>query len=349
MSSGVRAAILGASGVVGQRFCELLSDHPFFGPPDLYASERSAGRRLRDAVTIPDARISGELLETGMSAVDVSAVKKERYDIIFSALPSKAAGDVETELAASGCMVFTNASPNRMRPDVPLVVPEVNHDHLSMVIGGGGCIVANGNCSAIGLAMGLAPLRGFGIRGVEVTTLQALSGAGYPGVPSLDALSNVIPYIDAEEEKLREEIPKMFGVLDGRTIKSARMEVNATCTRVPVREGHTECATVTLDRKTDEEEVAAAFTGFRSLPQERSLPTAPEAPVIFRRELDRPQPLLDVNAGSPPRARGMAATVGRLRVTGSTVRFVILTHNTIRGAAGGSVLNAEVVHCLGGI
>ncbi|MBX8636889.1 MAG: aspartate-semialdehyde dehydrogenase [Thermoplasmata archaeon] len=349
VSSSIRSAVLGASGVVGQRFCELLSGHPFFSPPDLYSSEKSGGRKLRDVLTIPEPRISDELLECRIETIDLPSIKREKYDIIFSALPTKVAGDLELELAGAGGRVFTNASPNRMRSDVPLVVPEVNHEHLSMVIGGGGFIVANGNCSAIGLAMGLKPLQPFGIRSVEVTTLQALSGAGYPGVPSLDALSNVIPYIDAEEEKLTEEIPKMFGSIDGRTIRNASMDVNATCTRVPVRDGHTESVTVILESSVDEDAVAAAFTNFRSLPQEFSLPTAPEVPVILRRENNRPQPLLDVNAGEPSRARGMAATVGRLRVKGNAVRFVILTHNTIRGAAGGSVLNAEIVHKLGGV
>ena len=349
MSDRLRTAVLGASGVVGQRFCELLSAHPFFAPPDLYGSERSGGKRLCEVLTIPEARISGELLESRIAPADAAAVRKGGYDIIFSALPTKIAGDMELELAAAGCRVFTNASPNRMRRDVPLVVPEVNHDHLSMVKGGGGFIVANGNCSAIGLALGLKPLQQFGIRSVEVTTLQALSGAGYPGVPSLDALSNVIPYIADEEEKLREEIPKMFGTVESGTVKSASMEVNATCTRVPVREGHTESVTAVLESGPSADAVAAAFTNFRSLPQELSLPTAPAVPVILTRENGRPQPLLDVNAGEPDRARGMAATVGRLRVAGNTVRFVVLTHNTIRGAAGGSVLNAEIVHRQGGV
>lgn len=347
--SKLRVAVLGASGVVGQRFCEMLSDHPYFSLPDLYSSEKSSGRRLGDIVTVPEARISSEVLESRIRAIDAKTVKNEQYDIIFSALPTNVAGDLELALAAGGNRIFTNASPNRMRPGVPLVVPEVNHGHLSIVGGTGGFIVANGNCSAIGLAMGLKPLEQFGIHGVEVTTLQALSGAGYPGVPSLDALSNVIPFIDSEEEKLKEEIPKMFGTIDGKTIKSAAMEVNATCTRVPVREGHTESVTVILESAVSENEVAAAFSDFRSLPQELSLPSAPAKPVIFRHESNRPQPLLDVNAGEPQRARGMAATVGRLRVSGKTVRFVILTHNTIRGAAGGSVLNAEIMHRLGGV
>lgn len=342
--SKLRTAVLGAGGIVGQRFCEMLSSHPYFDIPDIYGSERSAGRPLSEVVILPEHRIGEELLQMKMKALTEEAVKREKYDVIFSALPSDAALRFEEDLCSSGNRVFTNASPNRMKPNVPLVVPEVNHEHLSAVEGRKGFIVANGNCSAIGLAMGLKPLERFGLRSVEVTTLQALSGAGYPGVPSLDASGNVIPFIDSEEEKLQQEIPKMFGNRASGEILPSGIIVRATCTRVPVRDGHMESVTVQLGQAVTFPEVADAFSSFRSLPQELSLPSAPLRPVILRMERNRPQPLLDVNAGEPFSARGMAATVGRLRVEGSTVRFVILTHNTIRGAAGGSLLNAEIMH-----
>lgn len=341
-----RVAVLGASGMVGQRFCEMLSDHPFFDLPALYASERSGGRKLNDVLLLPEPRISQELLDAKIEALDINAITAERFDIIFSALPTAVAKEVEGELRKRGQRIFTNASPYRMEKDVPLVVPEVNHEHLDLVRDSG-FIVANGNCSAIGLALGLKPLQPLGISRVEVTTLQALSGAGYPGVPSLDALSNVIPYIDGEEEKLEREVPKMLGTVENGAIKPAPISIRATCTRVPVREGHLESVSVDVERDTDEREVEELFSNFRSLPQELQLPSAPRRPIIVSSSHLRPQPALDVNAGEPQRARGMAATVGRVRVRGRNVRFIILSHNTIRGAAGGSVLNAELMHSRG--
>ena len=345
--SKLRTAVLGASGMVGQRFCEMLSGHPFFDVPSIYASERSGGKILSDAISIPEPRISDELLRSRIEPLDTGVIAREKYDAVFSALPSSAASAVEIEMMSMGCRIFTNASPNRMRPDVPLVVPEVNHEHLELVKERKGFIVANGNCSSIGLAMGLKPIDSLGLKRVEVTTMQALSGAGYPGVPSMDSAANVLPFIDAEEEKLAQEIPKMLGSLANGSLRPSGVVVNATCTRVPVRDGHMESVMVETERSPDAAEVEEMFRSFTSLPQEMSLPTAPSRPVIYRKENNRPQPLLDVNAGSPARARGMAATVGRLRVQPHMVRFMILTHNTIRGAAGGSVLNAELLHAKG--
>ncbi len=345
--STLRAAVLGASGMVGQRFCEMLSDHPYFDLPALYGSEKGGERTVSDVLTIPDSRISEELLSARIMPFDLEAVASEKYDAVFSALPTDVAAASEVELMRRGCRLFTNASPNRMRSDVPLVVPEVNHEHLSMVEGKNGFIVANGNCSSIGLAMGLKPIAALGLRSVVVTTMQALSGAGYPGVPSLDSSANIVPFIDSEEEKMSQEIPKMLGSLEDGSVRRSSVEVSATCTRVPVRDGHMESVTVRVGRETDAAQIAGLFNSFTSLPQRLSLPSAPARPVICRHEKNRPQPLLDVNAGSPERARGMAATVGRIRVEGERVRFIILTHNTIRGAAGGSVLNAEILHSKG--
>lgn len=342
-----RTAVLGASGLVGQRFCEMLSGHPWFDEPDLYASERSGGKHLKDVLLLRGERISDSLLDAVIHPLDTGRIISEGYDVVFSALPTLVAREVEGQLRRGGTHVFTNASPFRMSPDVPLVVPEVNADHLALTERMDGFIVANGNCSAIGLALGLKPLAPLGIRSVEVTTMQALSGAGYPGVPSLDAISNIIPYIEGEEEKLRNEIPKMLGVFDGKGIVPADMHVSATCTRVPVRDGHMESVVVDVEQDTDVQEVEQLFSSFRSIPQELGLPTAPLKPIIVHSSMSRPQPALDAEAGEPERARGMAASVGRVRVGGRCVRFIILTHNTIRGAAGGSVLNAEIMHARG--
>ncbi|MEM3852036.1 MAG: aspartate-semialdehyde dehydrogenase [Methanomassiliicoccales archaeon] len=336
----LKVAVLGASGMVGQRFCEMLSSHPYFTVGGLYASEKSGGRKLRDALLLPEPRIDDELAEMEMQPLNVAEIVNEQYDAIFSALPTSIAGPVEEELRSAGGAVFTNASPHRMEKDVPLVVPEVNCEHL-LNVHRPGFIVANGNCSAIGLALTLKPLLPLGLKHVEVTTLQALSGAGYPGVASLDAVGNVIPHIQSEEEKLAAEIPKMLGAFMGDSYTPHPVSVDATCTRVPVRDGHLESVCVEVEKGTDLEEVRSLFSSFRSQPQELGLPSAPSKPVIVAEGMNRPQPLLDVYNGTPERARGMAATVGRIRVSGRLIRYVALTHNTIRGAAGGSVLNAE--------
>ncbi|WP_188680197.1 aspartate-semialdehyde dehydrogenase [Thermogymnomonas acidicola] len=340
MSDRLRCAVLGATGLVGQRFCQLLSGHPMFEEPDLYGSERSENERLRDRLKLADRPVSGDLLEKEIKRLDTDVVIREHYDAVFSALPTEVAGQVESRLRNGGVTVFTNASPHRMDPDVPLVVPEVNPEHLRLA-SNRGSIIANGNCSTIGLVLTLAPLVRFGIERVSVVTMQALSGAGYPGVPSLDALSNIVPYIKNEEEKLRAEPRKMLGRLKSGAIEPWDVEVSPFCTRVPVREGHFEVVEVTFREEQDLPEIVSSMEGFRGLPQEKRLPTAPERPIIVRNEPDRPQPVLDVDAGSPDRARGMAVTVGRLSYGGRRLRYSLLVHNTIRGAAGAAVLLAE--------
>lgn len=339
---GKRTALLGASGLVGQRFCQLLTGHPLFDEPDLYSWQRSENKRLSDVLKVPGETISEGLREQKLIALDTDMILKEDYDLIFSAVPSSMANNVELELSSHGARVFTNSGMNRMRDDVPIIVPEVNDSHFSLVEGRDGYIVANGNCSSIGLAIPLKPLMEFRPEHVEVTTMQALSGAGYPGVPALDALSNIVPYIESEEQKMMAEVPKILGTyVDGR-ISSKNMSIDATCTRVPVAEGHTESVAVTFEDKVEYESIVSSLESFSGNPQEYALPTAPERPIIVRRDKDRPQPALDLWNGSPDRARGMAVTVGRIRVRGNTARFVTLSHNTIRGAAGGSVLNAEL-------
>lgn len=342
-----RVAVIGASGLVGQRFCQLLSDHPYFGEPDLYSWQRSESKSLGEILKVPPETVSANLLERKMNVMDLDTILREDYDAIFSAIPSSLDHNIELELADRGAKIFTNSGMNRMRDDVPIVVPEVNDSHFSILEGKDGFIVANGNCSSIGLALPLRPLMNLGLEHVDVTTMQALSGAGYPGVPSLDAVSNLVPYIPSEEEKISAEVPKMLGEAGNGGIRNSGIVVDATCTRVPVREGHTESVTLRLKESTDVDTVRNAMKKFRGTPQKLNLPTAPVQPIIVENSPDRPQPAMDLWRGSPARARGMAVTVGRLRVRENEVRFVTLSHNTIRGAAGGSVLNAELLYSRG--
>lgn len=338
-----KAAVLGATGTVGQRFISLLAGHPYFDLVALTGSDRSVGKRYGEAVhwLLPQDMPAGvaemEILPTDGS-VDA--------EICFSALPADAAEAHEAELAASGHHVFTNASTHRMDPDVPLLLAEVNFDHVRALERQRrerkwtGSIVANGNCTAIHLNLALAPLhRDFGIERAVVTTMQALSGASYPGVPSLDALDNVVPFIASEEEKVIEETNKFQGEWDGKAFVPAGIPMSVHCNRVTVRDGHTETVSLTLRGDPSVDDVKRSLRAFRGRPQERKLPTAPDHPILVREERDRPQPVLDRDA-----EKGMASTVGRVRedpVLG--MKFVVLGHNTIRGAAGASVLNAELL------
>jgi aspartate-semialdehyde dehydrogenase len=268
-------------------------------------------------------------------------------DLVFSALPGSVAGPVEEEFAAAGYGVFSNASAHRQDPDVPLLIPEVNPDHLSLIATqrarrgwGRGFIITNPNCSAVMLTMALAPLQDvFGVRSVVVNTMQGLSGAGYPGVPSLDALDNVIPFIGGEEDKLALEPRKMLGKVRDGGVDFADFAISAHCNRVPVREGHLETVSVALENPAEPDEIPVAWRDWRPLPQQLNLPTAPRPPLVVRTEPDRPQTRLDRDAG-----RGMVVSVGRVRVCDVLdIKFVVLGHNTIRGAAGASVLNAELM------
>jgi aspartate-semialdehyde dehydrogenase len=345
--------ILGATGMVGQRFIQLLSNHPWFEIAWLAASDRSAGKAYAEACkwkldTPLPARIAAMTLQPNVpegSAVDLPK-------IIFAALDADIARELEPKFAAAGCAVISNSSAFRMTADVPLVVPEVNADHLALIEaqssrkengGRGGYIVTNPNCSAIGLVLALKPLEErFGIESLFVSTMQAVSGAGYPGVASLDILGNVVPFIKNEEEKLQEEVGKLLGRLDGRKIELLDAKVSAHCNRVAVEDGHTECVSIKLKKKATREEIIAAWSEFLPL-EGQHLPTAPEQPVEYDAGVDRPQPRLDRMRG-----HGMAATVGRLReCTLLDWKFVVLSHNTIRGAAGAAVLNAEVLALLG--
>lgn len=344
----MRAAILGATGMVGQRFIEALIDHPYFEVSALVASARREGGKYVDTgrwkLETPLPERVGELK---LISPDADKIASTGVRIAFSALPSDVATQLETDLAANGIAVFSNTASHRMDQQVPLLVPEVNPETVEMVSGKRGFIVTNANCSTTGLVLPLKVLQPLGIRRVFVATYQAISGAGYPGVPSLDILANVIPYIGKEEEKMQGEAKKILGVYDTATkrVKNADFEVHASCVRVPAVDGHLEAVEVEVAEKRSEEEIVDLFENFESPAEVLDLPTAPKRPVIYRREPDRPQHRYDVNAGEPcERAWGMAVSVGRVRVMGSFVRFILLSHNTRRGAAPGSVLNAELAY-----
>jgi aspartate-semialdehyde dehydrogenase len=343
----IPVAVLGATGMVGQRFIELLQGHPWFELVALAASEQRAGRPYAE---IAQWRLPGGDMPASVAALPVTACKPDalpgNVKIVFSALPGEVAGEVEADFARAGVAVFSNAKNYRMEPDVPLLIPEVNADHAAAVVeqrkrrGWPGSIITNANCSATPLVMALKPLQqAFGVRKVMVTTLQAISGAGYPGLPSYDILDNAIPYIGGEEEKVESETRKMLGSWsEGNGFADAPMLVSAQCNRVATREGHLECASVELEREVDAQEIMAAWEHYVPLSQQLQLPSAPQHALIYRHEHNRPQTLLDRDAG-----RGMSVTLGRLRRCPIlSYKFVLLGHNTIRGAAGGSILNAEL-------
>ncbi|MGH9340618.1 MAG: aspartate-semialdehyde dehydrogenase [Acidobacteriota bacterium] len=339
----VPVGVLGATGAVGQKFIKLLEDHPWFEVREIAASERSAGSRYEDVVAWKQ---SSAIPEKIRSIVIKPCQPNLDCRIVFSGLDASVAGDVEKAFAHRGYWVFSNARNHRMDPDVPLVIAELNADHLDVIPhqqrkrGWTGAIITNSNCSAMVLALSLGPLhRSFGLDAVQVVTFQAISGAGYPGVPSLDILSNVIPFISGEEEKLESETQKILGRLDGDTIRSTDFTVSAQANRVPVEEGHLECVSVRFRRKPPLDDIIRCWQEFRGQAQELELPSAPERPVVFMPEKDRPQPRLDVL-----KYEGMSSLVGRVRACPILdVKYVVLGHNTIRGAAGASILNAELV------
>ncbi|HXT34432.1 MAG TPA: aspartate-semialdehyde dehydrogenase [Chloroflexota bacterium] len=347
MSERIPAAVLGATGMVGQYFISLLANHPWFCLESVVASDRSAGRRYQDACRW---LLGSEMPEQArdLTVSPLGAPLDAR--LVFSALPSDVAGETEIEYARRGHLVFSNAGSHRMDPLVPLMVPEVNAEHAALlrdqrrVKGWSGYIVTNPNCSAAVLVTALAPLhQAFGVRKVAVTTLQALSGAGYPGVSSLDILDNAIPYIGGEEAKLESEPLKMLGRYRDGAIEPAEFVLSAHCNRIATRDGHLECVSLTLEGAPSLEAITEILRSFRALPQELALPTAPMHPIIVREEQDRPQTRLDRDQGN-----GMAVSVGRIRpcpILG--IKFVALGSNTMRGAAGGSMLNAELLKVRG--
>jgi len=339
----IPVAVLGATGSVGQRFVSLLARHPWFRIHALTASERSAGVPYRQAARwVQQVPIPPEVAE--MVVAETRPPIGPR--VIFSALDAAVAGPVEAELADRGHLVISNARNHRMDPTVPLLVPEVNPDHLGLLArqrreGG---IITNPNCSTIGLTMALRPIHdAFGIRSVRVVTLQAVSGAGIPGVSSMEIVDNVIPHISGEEEKLETETLKILGTLGGGGVVPAAIRVAAQCNRVPVVDGHTACVWVELERDWSPAEVREALEGFVGDPQRRALPSAPARPIVVVTGEDHPQPRLHRDAGG-----GMGVSVGRLRRSAmGELTFVTVSHNTIRGAAGGAILCGELALDMG--
>jgi len=339
----IPVGVLGATGMVGQRFVERLAGHPWFEVTALAASDRSAGRRYAEACRwlLPTPMPEGvrdlvlSPLEPGLDC-----------RLLFSALPVEVAGPAEEQFARAGYAVCSNASAHRLDADVPLLIPEVNPGHTALIPvqrqrrGWKGSIVTSANCVATELALALKPLQeAFGLRRVAVVTMQAVSGAGYPGVPALDILGNVIPFVGGEEEKVEQEPRKLLGTVQGDRVTEASFVVSAQCNRVPVRDGHTACVSVEFERRAEIGEVAEALQAFRGPPEVADLPSTPARPLLVCREPDRPQPIRDRDAGE-----GMAVTVGRLRPCPLFhVKFVLLGHNTVRGAAGGSIHNAELL------
>ncbi len=352
--------ILGATGAVGQRFIQLLADHPWFNITWLAASDRSAGKTYAEACAWRlDTRLPKRIAEMVLQPNTPEGSATELPRIIFSSVDAPIARELEPKFAAAGCAVISNSSAYRMATDVPLVVPEVNEAHLDVIeaqatrTASGGYIVTNPNCCAIGLVLPLAPLhQRFGIEKLFVSTMQAVSGAGYPGVASLDILGNVIPYIKNEEEKLQEEVGKLLGGLRmegdaARGFQVADVTVSAMCNRVPVLEGHTECVSVKLRKPATREEILDAWSSFQPLSgrghEGLHLPSAPLHPVVYLDGETRPQPKLDLDRG-----KGMTTSVGRLRPCSIfDWKFTLLSHNTVRGAAGAAILNAEILAVLG--
>ena len=342
----IRVGVLGATGAVGQRFVQMLQGHPWFELSVLCASPRNAGKRYGDACNwllrgdMP-AHLQDVILQEMAPGIDCQ--------IVFSAMPTGPARTIEAEMAAAGYVVCSNASAYRYEPDVPLLIPEVNPEHMGLIDlqrrrrGWPGFITTNPNCSTTHLVSALHPLHeAFGVRKVFVVTMQAVSGAGYTGVTSMDIIDNVVPYIGSEEEKMEHREPqKLLGRFDGEGVETADFVVSAHCNRVPVRNGHLAAVSVAFDKRPSLEDVRQAWAEYDPLPQRMGLPSAPQQAILYREEADRPQPRMDRLAGSVP---GMATVVGRLREDPLLhVKFLALGHNTIRGAAGGSLLNAELL------
>ncbi|HUI54905.1 MAG TPA: aspartate-semialdehyde dehydrogenase [Bryobacteraceae bacterium] len=346
MQPRIEVGVLGATGMVGQNFIRFLQGHPWFELKWLGASDRSAGKKYREAMHWNLAGVTPDSV-AGITVDECKPGNAPR--LLFSAMDASVATEIERAFAAAGHVVVSNSRNHRMERDVPLLVPEINPDHLGLVPGQQrargwkGQIVTNPNCSTVVLTMGLAPLKPFGITKIVATTLQAISGAGYPGVASMDIVGNVVPFIGGEEEKMEQETQKILGEFRGDHIDPLPARMSAHCNRVPVVDGHTVTVSVEFSSKPSERDLRHAFDHFTAVPQQRRLPSAPPRPVIYMEEANRPQPRRDAE-----RERGMAAFVGRLRACPVLdYKFVALGHNTIRGAAGAAVLNAELMHSEG--
>ena len=344
----IKVGILGATGMVGQRFIQLLENHPWFEISALAASERSAGKNYQESM------IGRWKLETPIPQ-DVAGMEVKECTpdldcrVVFSALDSNVAGPVEEEFACAGYVVSSNSKNHRMDDDVPLLIPEINGDHLEIIpaqkkrIGSKGFIVTNPNCSTIGLVMGVAPLhKKYGVTKIVVTTMQALSGAGYPGVASLDIIDNVVPYIGGEEDKVETEPQKILGAVKNNRFAMADILISASCNRINVKDGHLETVSIEMQAKPSREELIATLKDYNPL-KGLNLPFAPSQPIMVREENDRPQPRFDRDEG-----KGMTCVVGRIRKCSILdYKFLVLSHNTIRGAAGAAILNAEYMKVKG--
>ena len=343
-SQKINVAILGATGSVGQKFIELLSNHPWFNIAELAASDRSAGKKYSEAVNwVMQSQLDKNISEMVVQKCEPNLKSK----IVFSALDASVAGEIEEDFARNGYVVISNARNHRFNEDVPLLIPEVNPDHLDLIHQqkfGNGFIVTNPNCSTIGLVMALKPLQDkFGIEAINVVTMQAISGGGYPGVPSMDIIDNVIPFISGEEEKMEKEPKKILGNFSNGKIQIADFKISAQCNRVAVIDGHTESVQLKFINKPSKEEMINVWNSFSSEPQKLNLPSAPKNPLIYLDGDKYPQPKLHRSLGN-----GMSVSVGRLRDCSLfDYKFTVLSHNTIRGAAGGTILIAELLKAKG--
>ena len=344
MSQKIPVAVLGATGSVGQRFIQLLENHPWFEVKEVAASERSAGKPYKEAVNwVQSTPIPESVKDLTVKQCEPGLESK----VTFSGLDSSIAGEIETALASNGYSVISNSKNHRMDNDVPLLVPEINPDHLELIKSqkyNGGLIVTNPNCSTIGMVLALKPLAdAFGLEQVNVVTMQGLSGAGYPGVSSLDIIDNIIPFIGGEEPKVESEPLKILGEFDPAGIKNVDIKISAQCNRVGVIDGHTECVQVKLRKKASIDEVKQVWRNFFAEPQKLKLPFAPEKPIYYFEEDKYPQPRIHRNID-----KGMAVAIGRLREDKLfDYKFIVLSHNTIRGAAGGAILCAELMKAKG--
>jgi aspartate-semialdehyde dehydrogenase len=341
--SKLDVAVLGATGAVGQRFVQLLENHPWFRVAEVVASDRSAGKPYAEAC---------RWVLHGQPPADVAQMTVLPRDaplkspIVLSALPGEVAQTLEPELAAAGHAVSSNTSSHRMDEDVPLLLPDINADHVALVDvqrrnrgWTSGALVTMSNCTIVAMVVGLAPLMRFGVRKISLVSMQAISGAGYPGVASLDIIDNVVPYISGEEKKAETEPLKILGAFAGSRVNMLNATISASCNRVPVLDGHTVCVSVGFDRKPTQDEILAAWASYQGHEIARNLPSAPNPIIAYAEAEDRPQPRRDRDAG-----RGMTTTLGRLRECPLLDwKFVGLSHNTIRGAAGGAILNAELL------
>jgi len=343
MISKINCAILGCTGIVGQRFIKLLENHPNFKTTFIIASDSRVGKKYGETVHwLIGGNIPDDIRNLEINRYDLQNFIEKDIRIVFSAMPPDIAGSIEKELADNGIAVFSNSRDHRYDEDVPILIPEVNPDHIKIVKKQlkrrKGFIITNANCSTTGFVMALKPLLKYDIKNIYVSTYQALSGAGYPGVSSVDILGNVIPYIPNEEEKIVKETNKILGFYQDKKIRNNNLDIFSSCVRVPVKDGHLESVVIEFNKEFSIEEIKKCFNDFKS---DSTLHTSPDDPIILCEDLYHPQPSLDVYSGKPERSKGMSVSIGRLKKQGKKLRFFLLVHNTIRGAAGNSILNAE--------